>query len=108
MVTAGPLLVSPPAGSLIPGGQAGRAGRVAEEIRRWHEEQATGDRGGEVEYPVVIAGRVADEHVGQHLLGDAGAGGVANEIGAVLTAAGAAERHFVPQDLPLGAARPGG
>ena len=136
MVSAGPLLVRPPtcsvgpggwgmpggaltsarsgsAGSRLPGGggpggQAGRARRVAEEIGRWHEEHAAGDRGGEVEYPVVIAGRVADEHVGQHLLDDAGAGGVADEIGAELTATGAAEWHLVPQDLPLGAAGPGG
>src|SRR5205823_6446658 len=42
-------------------------------------------RGGEVEYPVVVAGRVADEHVRQHLLGDAGCGGVADEIDAELT-----------------------
>ena len=75
---AGARLVTLDARGRGPDGQAGRSGRVAEEIRRWHEEHAPGDRGGEVEYPVVIAGRVADEHVGQHLLDDAGAGRVAD------------------------------
>src|ERR1700726_855469 len=46
----------------------GRGRQAVEEILRWHEEQRAGDRGGEVENSIVVAGRVADEHVGEHPL----------------------------------------
>ena len=69
-------------------GGGGRAAReVVEEVGGRHEEQGAGDRGGEVEDAVVVAGRVADEHVAQHLLGDRRACRVADEVGAELARA---------------------
>ena len=53
----------------------------------------------EIEQPVVIAGRTADEHVLQHRLRDARSAAVTDEVCAELTVAGPAERHVVSQNL---------
>src|SRR5271154_2329691 len=88
---------------LLIGGRAGgrRAWRIVEEPDGGHEEQAAGDRGGEVEDPVVVTGRAADEHVAQHLLEHLRVARVADEVGAELGVADPAERHVVAEDLTL-------
>ena len=47
----------------------GRSGSSSRKSAVGHEEQGAGHRRGEVQDAVVGAGRVADEHVAQHLLG---------------------------------------
>ena len=76
-------------------------GHVLQKRRRRHEEQISGDGAAEVEQPVVVAGRPADEHVLEHLLDGAGRTAVADEIGAKFTMRGPAEGHVVAQDLDL-------
>jgi len=60
---------------------AGRRG-----ILRRDEEQSAGDGGGEVEDSIVVAGRVTDEHVGEHPIGDLWRTGVCNVEGPELAA----------------------
>src|SRR5271165_2557324 len=55
-----------------------------EESRGRHEEKVAGHCPAEVEQPVVIARRTADEHVLEHLLDGARRPAVADEIGAEL------------------------
>ena len=55
----------------------------------------------EVENAVVVAGRIAEEHVFEHGLGDAGGAAVSDEEGPELAVAGAAEGHVVAKDLEL-------
>ena len=43
---------------------------IVEEVDGGGEEQSAGDGGGEVQDPVGVARRIAEEHVAQHLLGD--------------------------------------
>src|ERR1700677_4582857 len=76
-------------------------GHILQKCRRRHKEQVSGHGTAEVEQPVVVAGRAADEHVLEHLLSGAGRTAVADEIGAKLTMRGPAERHVVAQDLDL-------
>jgi hypothetical protein len=64
----------------------------------WHEEQVSGGGTTEVEQPIIVAGRAADEHVFEHPLGDPRRT-VADEIRAEFTLASPAERHVVAQDL---------
>ena len=66
------------------------------------EEQRPGDRVGEVEQPVVVSRRRADEHVVDHLLEHPRRARVADEVGAGL-AAHVAERHVVAEDVDLDA-----
>src|SRR5580704_12522438 len=73
-------------------------GHILQKRRGWHEEQVSGDGAAEVEYPVVVAGRPADEHVVEHLLDGAGRTAVADEIGAEFTLRRPAEGHVVAQD----------
>ena len=72
---------------------------VLEKRRRRHEEQISGHGAAEIEYPVIVAGWPADEHVLEHLLDGARRTAVADEIGAKFTMRGAAEGHVVAQDL---------
>ena len=53
----------------------------------------------EVEQPIIIAGRLADEHVLDHLLGHPRGAAIADEIGAVFAVSDLAERHVVADDL---------
>ena len=76
-------------------------GDVLEKIGGRHKEQVAGDRAAEIEDAVVIAGRLADEHVFEHLLDCGRRPRVANEIGAEFTLADLAERHVVADDLFL-------
>ena len=76
-------------------------GDGVQKCRGRHEEQVSGDGAAEIEQPVVIAGRTADEHVLEHLLDGAGRTAVADEIGAKFTVRGPAEGHVVAQDLDL-------
>ena len=76
-------------------------GHGLQKCRGRHEEQVSGDGAAEVEQPVVVAGRPADEHVLEHLLDRAGRTAVADEIGAKFTVRGPAEGHVVAQDLDL-------
>jgi len=73
-------------------------------VARRHEEQVSCDRAAEVEEPIVVARRPADEHVLQHLLDGAGRAAVADEIRAELTVPRSTEGHVVTQDLDLLAA----
>src|ERR1700730_14008902 len=57
-------------------------GNVLQKCRRRHEEQISGDGAAEVEQPVVVAGRAADEHVLEHLFDGAGRTAVADKISA--------------------------
>ena len=65
------------------------------------EEEAAGDGAAEVEEAVVVAGRAADEHVFEHLLGGARGAAVADEVGTEFALAGFAEGHVVAEDLQL-------
>src|ERR1700726_3034418 len=76
-------------------------GHVLQKSCRGHEEQVSGDGAAEVEQPVVVAGRPANEHVLDHLLNGARRTAVADEIGAKLTMRGSAERHVVAPNLDL-------
>src|SRR5579864_7865795 len=76
-------------------------GHVLQKCRRRHKEQVSGHGAAEVQQPVVVAGRPANEHVLDHLFDSAGRTAVADEIGAKLTMRGPAERHVVAQDLDL-------
>ena len=92
----------PPAPQGIPQPPAGSVfGHVLQKCRGRHEEQVSGDGAAEVEQPVVVAGRPADEHVLEHLLDGAGRTAVADEIGAKFTVTRPAEGHVVAQDLDL-------
>lgn len=51
------------------------------------------------------AGRTAEEHVAEHLLGDAGIGGVPDEVRTELALPEAAERHVGTQDVAFRAVR---
>ena len=75
--------------------------RIVEELEARDEEQVAGHRRREVEEPVVVAGRLADEHVGQHLLDHVRVASVPDEIRPELARADRAERHVEAQDLPL-------
>src|SRR5262249_35493039 len=66
---------------------------VFEERRRRNEEQITGHGSTEIEDPVVIAGRPADEHVFQHRFDGARRAAVSDIIGAVFARPGMAEYH---------------
>src|ERR1700722_14434263 len=79
-------------------------GSVAEGIQEGGgggEEEAAGCGAAEVEEAVVIAGRAADEHVFEHLLGGARGAAVAEGGGAKFALAGFAEGHVVSQDFQL-------
>jgi hypothetical protein len=65
------------------------------------EEEATGGGAAEVEETVVVAGRAADEHVFEHLLGGARGAAVADEVGTEFSLAGFTERHVVAEDFQL-------
>src|SRR5581483_363860 len=78
-------------------------GRVVKEVGGRYEEQRASHRRGEIQDPVVVSWRVPEEHVFQHLFGDVGSAGVADEVRAELAFAHRAEGHIVAQDLPLGA-----
>src|SRR5262249_57103064 len=67
----------------------------------WTEEQGPGHGAAEVKQPIIIAGRAADEHVLDHLLGHPRCAAIADEVGAELGRADAAERHVVAQDFEL-------
>src|SRR5260370_41590550 len=69
--------------------------------RRRHKEQRAGHGAAEVEQPVIVARRPADEHVHEHLLDSVRGPGIADEIGAELTLSDVAERHVVAHDLQL-------
>ena len=58
---------------------------VSRNVADGAKNKVSGDGTAEVEHPVVVAGRAADEHVFEHLLNDAGRTAVANEIGAEFT-----------------------
>src|SRR6266849_6479542 len=75
--------------------------RRLEKILRRHEEEVTGDGAAEIEEPVIVAWRAADEHVLQHLLDRARRAAVTDEVGAELTLRCPAERHVVAQYLDL-------
>src|SRR6478609_1400925 len=72
-----------------------------EECRGRHEEEIAGHCPAEVEQPVVISGRTADEHVLEHLLDGARRPAVADEISAELALRRLTEGHVVAQDLDL-------
>ena len=81
---------------------AGIVGRdILQERRRGHEEQIAGHGAAEIQQPIVIAGRPADEHIFQHLLDRSRRTRVADEIGAEFALPGAAEGHVVAEDLHL-------
>ena len=86
-------------------GGAAAAGRVVADVlqerRGRHEEQIAGHGAAEIQQPIVIAGRPADEHVVQHLLDGSRRARIADEIGAEFALCGAAERHVVAEDLYL-------
>src|SRR5215471_19420702 len=90
------------------GGRGGRwRGRYAlvpealQERRGRHEEQVAADRAAEVQQPIVVAGGLPDEHVGEHLLDRARRARIADKVGAELAMRGGAERHVVAYDLHL-------
>ncbi|SOY97263.1 hypothetical protein CBM2599_B51009 [Cupriavidus taiwanensis] len=70
-----------------------------EQVGRGDKEQAAGDSPAEIEQPVVVAGRPADEHVLEHLLDRGRRAGVGDEVGAEFARTGAAKHHVVAQDL---------
>src|SRR5262249_55941297 len=72
-----------------------------QECHGWDEEQDSGHRSAEVEQPIIIAGRAADEHVLDHLLGHRRRAAIADEVGAELTRADSAKGHVVANDLKL-------
>src|SRR5499427_626602 len=91
-------------------GFAGRradGAKVLQQRHGGHEEQAPGHRRAEVQQPVVVSLRAADEHVSEHLLDRGGGASVADEIGAVAPVPHRAERHVVPDDLHFLAVVPG-
>jgi hypothetical protein len=74
---------------------------VIQETRRRHEKQATGDGTAEIQQPVVIARRLADEHILQHLLDPIRRARITDEVSAELALPDLAERHVVAHDLKL-------
>src|SRR5580658_8721342 len=75
--------------------------RILQERGRRYEEQRAGPSSAEIQYPIVISGRAADEHVFQHLLSGSRRAAVANEISTKLARGGVTERHVVANDLHL-------
>ncbi len=73
--------------------------RLSRNVADGHEEQRAGDGAAEIQQPVVIARRPADEHVRQHLLDRPRRAGIAHEIRPELALPGLAEGHVVAQDL---------
>src|ERR1700733_16065443 len=63
------------------------------------KKKASRDGAAEIEQPVVVAGRLAHEHIFEHLFNGMGRTAVADEVGAELTVSGPADRHVVPQGL---------
>src|ERR1700722_148935 len=63
------------------------------------KEQASRDGAAEIENPVVIARRPANEHVFEHLFNNVRRTAVADEVGTELTVRGPTEGHVVAQDL---------
>ena len=89
-----------------PAGGAGADGAIVgpqrgEKLQGRCEEEAAGNGVGEVQQAIVGAGRPADDHVFQHQLHRARRAGVADEVGARVAAARAAERHVVAADRDL-------
>src|SRR5208283_4202751 len=76
-------------------------GYIFQECHRGREKQVSRDGATEVEQPIVIAGRAANEHVLKHLFNRIGRTAVANEISAKFTLRGSPEGHVVAQDLDL-------
>src|SRR5208282_6044814 len=76
-------------------------GDVLQKRRRRHKEQVSGHGAAEVEQPVVVAGRPADEHVLEHPFDGAGRAAVADKISAKFAMAWPAERHVVTKNLDL-------
>src|ERR1700691_2844343 len=74
---------------------------VLQKRRRPHEEQVSRDSAAEVEQPIIVAGRLPDEHVLEHLFGRAGRTAVAYEIGTKFALRRPPERHVVAQDFDL-------
>src|ERR1700729_3678757 len=72
-------------GRPVPGSGCRRTrtgGPVIEEVGGWHEEQVAWDGGGEVEDSIVVARRLADEHIREHLLDHVRSPRIADEVGA--------------------------
>ena len=76
-------------------------GYIVEKSRGGHKKQVAGDGVAHIEQAVVIAGRIADEHVFEHPLRDARRAAIADKIRSELTVSGAAKRHVVAQNLKL-------
>src|ERR1700732_3335911 len=76
-------------------------GHVLQKCRRRHKEQVPSHGAAEVEQPVVVAGRAANEHVLDHLFDSAGRTAVADEIGTKFTGARSAEGHVVRKNFYL-------
>lgn len=96
----------PSAARPVPAAATGGAGGSSRKAADGTKNRPPVPGGREIEDPVVAAGRAADEHVHQHLLGDGGRGRIADEVGTELALPRAAEQHVVPHDLALGAVRP--
>src|SRR5271169_686819 len=75
------------------------AGNILQKSRGRHEEKASAYGAAEIQQPIVVAGRPADEHVLQHLLDRSRRTCIANEIGAELPLRRGAEGHVVAKDL---------
>lgn len=65
------------------------------------EEQGSGERGGEIEDPIGVPGRTADEDIREHLLDHVGSARVGDEVRAVFVGGDPTERHVEAQDLLL-------
>src|SRR5271155_1850700 len=75
---------------------------VADRLQKCYgrsKKQVSSDGAAEIQQPVVISGRPADEHVLEHLLDGTGRTAVANEVGAEFALPGPAEGHVVAQNL---------
>ena len=71
--------------------------RIVEKSGSGHEEEAAGDRSGEIKDPVVVAGRITEKHALQHQLGDRGCRRIADEVRTELPGAQRSEGHVLPQ-----------
>ena len=72
---------------------------IFQEGRGRYEEQVAGLGDAEIEQAIVVAGRLTDEHVVEHLLDGSRRTRVTDEIGAEFLFGDAAERHVVAHDL---------
>src|SRR5579863_9608402 len=74
---------------------------IFQKRRGGHKKQVSRDGATEIEKPIVISRRAANEHVLKHLLNRTGRTAVANEISPKFTHGRPPERHVVAQDLDL-------